>query len=139
MTQMQSAGDRVYIDEPYVSVRWDSGGGWVIAEWKAWATSSELRAAHETALLALVENRASKWLIDARAMRVVVKEDQRWLAEDFVPRMVAAGAHTSAVVLPKSGLASMNMEDVARNHPLTPVQRRVFATLDEAKAWLRTA
>jgi hypothetical protein len=80
---VSASSDKVYCDEPYVSIRWDSAGGWVIAEWKSWANSIEFRAACEQALLAVKDSHASRWLMDGRELRVIVEADQRWLAEDW--------------------------------------------------------
>jgi hypothetical protein len=136
---MTSLADRVYCDEAYVSIRWNSSGGWVIAEWKGWANSSELRAAYEQALLAVVDNRASKWLLDGRELRAVVEADQRWLADDWVPRMRGAGVRHTAIVRPKSEIATVGIERVQATHNLNSQQRRVFTTLEEAEEWLLKA
>jgi hypothetical protein len=133
---VSNSNDKVYCDEPYVAIRWDSVGGWVIAEWRSWANRDEFRAACEQALQAVRENHATKWLMDGRALRVVVEKDQRWLAEDWAPRMVRAGVRHSALVMPKSGLASLTVENVRAAHDLDLEQRQWFATLEEAKTWL---
>jgi hypothetical protein len=128
--------DKTYSDEAYVSVRWEKAGQWVVAEWKSWASSIEFRAACEKVLLAVEENHSSKWLIDSRNMRVVVERDQRWLIEDWAPRMDRAGIRRTAIVVPRSGLASLNIENVGEAHPLDSEHRQAFATLEEAKLWL---
>jgi heme-degrading monooxygenase HmoA len=56
----------VYLDTPYVSVHWESAGPWVFVEWKAWANSTEYRAAHGAILGAIRDHRAARVLIDAR-------------------------------------------------------------------------
>lgn len=114
----QPAG-KSYLDTPFVAVRWISGGPWVLVEWKAWANSSEYRAAHETVLVALRENRASRNLIDARDARVVSDEDQRWLIENWIPRAVAAGRCWTAVVVPKRALAGRFPRTLTSAHALT--------------------
>ncbi|MDQ6720326.1 MAG: hypothetical protein M3003_05965 [Candidatus Dormibacteraeota bacterium] len=137
-TETVPPGDKVYLDAAYVSVRWVSAGRWVQVEWKAWANSPEYRAAHETVLLALRENRASKNLIDAMAARVISDADQRWLIEDWIPRAIAAGRRWTAVVLPKSALGRTISENIdKRPHPdRTKVQ--YFQTVAEAAGWLAT-
>ena len=128
----------MYCDEPYIAIRWESEGPWVIVEWKAWATSQEHRAAYEKGLLAVTDNHATMWLVDARAMRAVVAEDQHWLATYFVPRLARAGIRKTALVRPKSEVAALASDNVVRDHPIDADQRRSFTTLDEAKAWLRS-
>ncbi|HEV2032965.1 MAG TPA: hypothetical protein VGU71_02005 [Candidatus Dormibacteraeota bacterium] len=128
--------DKSYLETPYVSVRWVVGGGWVLVEWKAWANSSEYKAAHEAVLLALRENHASKNLIDATQARVVSDEDQKWLIENWIPRASAAGRRFTAVVLPERPLARTISENIDKRprHSLAKVE--YFPTVEAAAAWL---
>ena len=119
-------GDRVYCDEPYVSVRWESVNRWVVAEWKGWANSAEFKAAHATAPEAIRENRATKWLVDSRDQRVVVEEDQRWLAQTWIPSIVRAGIRRTAIVLPRSAITRLNIE---KSQPGGAKRRRGRAVL----------
>jgi hypothetical protein len=129
--------DKTYLDTPYVSVRWISGGPWVLVEWKAWANSSEYRAAYETALLALRENHASRNLIDVKNSRVVSTEDQEWLIESWIPRATAAGRRWTAVVIPTRALVKTIAENIdKRRSNLTDVE--YFQSVEEAAAWLST-
>ena len=131
-------GDRTYLDTPYVSIRWVSDGGWVIVEWKEWANTTEYRAAHETMLMAIRENHASKNLIDATHARVVSGEDQKWLIDDWIPRAVAAGRRITAVVMPKSALGRTISENIDREASSGPSTVEYFDTAVEAAAWLST-
>jgi hypothetical protein len=131
-------GEKVYLDAPYVSVRWVSAGRWVQVEWKAWANSSEYRAAHETVLLAIRENRASKNLIDAMNARVISDADQRWLIEDWIPRAIAAGRRWTALVLPKSALGRTISENIDKLPRPNRTKVQYFQTVEEAAAWLST-
>ena len=96
--------NNVYLDTPYVSVHWEGPGPWVFVEWKAWANSTEYRAAHEAILGAIRDHRAARLLIDARHAKVISEEDQRWLDADWIPRAVTAGRRWTAVVMPSSAL-----------------------------------
>ena len=131
-------GDKGYLDAPHASIRWDCGGQWVIIEWKAWANSSEYRAAHETVLLALHENRASRNLIDATQARVVSDEDQKWLIENWIPRATAAGRRWTAVVMPKSALARTISENIDKRPRSSITKVEYFESVEEAAAWLST-
>jgi hypothetical protein len=130
--------DKTYLDTAYVSIRWISGGPWVLAEWKAWANSSEYRAAHETILTALRENHASRNLIDARYARVVSTDDQKWLIESWIPRAVAAGRRWTAVIMPRSPLARTISENIDKGTRLNLTEVEYFDTVEEAAAWLST-
>jgi hypothetical protein len=129
-------GDRLYLDKPYVSVRWESGGPWVLAEWKAWANSTEYRAAHEEILGVIREHHAPRFLIDARNARVVSEQDQEWINTNWIPRAVAAGRRWTAVVMPTSALVKTIVENIDRHPTSGTVGVRYFDTVDQARAWL---
>jgi hypothetical protein len=137
-TAPSPGGEQVYLDQPYASIRWVSRGPWVLAEWRAWANSTEYRAAHEIVLLALRENRASRNLIDATKSRVVSDDDQKWLVEDWIPRAEAAGRRYTAVVIPTSALARTISENIDKRPRSSRMKIEYFQTLEEAEAWLST-
>jgi hypothetical protein len=128
--------DKVYLETPYVTVRWAGEGRWVLVEWKAWANSSEYRAAHEAILLAIRENRASRNLIDALQGRVVTDDDQKWLIDNWIPRAGAAGRRWTAVVMPKSALGRTISENIDKRPRPNLTKVEYFQTVEEAEAWL---
>jgi hypothetical protein len=132
----RSASDSVYLDEPYISIRWESSGPWVVVEWKAWATSPQFRAAYEEIIVAVREKRTSKLLVDLRNTRVLVDDDQKWLVEDWGPRSVQAGVRMMAVVIPERPLAQLILENMDKRIPSSILQIGSFKTLEEAQAWL---
>ncbi|HEY8634276.1 MAG TPA: hypothetical protein VIO34_04875 [Candidatus Dormibacteraeota bacterium] len=132
-----STSNKVYLDTPYVSVRWDGVGNWMFVEWKAWANSTEYRAALETVLLALRESRATRNLIDATHAGVVADDDQVWLIENWIPRAAAAGRRWTAIVMPKSALGRTISENIGRREkPNARTEARYFETVEDAAAWL---
>ncbi len=134
----QTPPGKVYLETPYVLVRWDGLGQWVYVQWKAWATSDEYRAAQEVVILALRENHASRNLIDATDSRVVSGEDQKWLVENWIPRAVAAGRRWTAIVLPQSALGRTIQENID-SHPQSDRSKvEHFETVEDAAAWLST-
>jgi len=130
--------DKVYLEMPYVSVRWVAQGRWVQVEWRAWANSAEYRAAHETILAALRENHATRNLIDATHERVIAEADQRWLIENWIPRAMAAGRRHTAVVMPLRALGKTITENIDRGPRVNQTTVQYFGTFDEAAAWLST-
>jgi hypothetical protein len=138
MGEPDPIGDKVYADEPNVSIRWVSKGRWVHVLWKAWADSAEYRAAHETILLAIRENHASKNLIDATHARVVSEGDQKWLIDNWIPRAVAAGRRSTAVVMPKSALGRTISENIDKGTHSNLNRVEYFETAAAAAAWLST-
>ena len=128
----------VYLDAPHVLIRWDGDGPWVFVKWKAWANSTEYRAAQEMVIVALRENHASRNLIDSKDSKVVSGEDQKWLVENWMPRAVAAGRRWTAIVLPTSALGRTIAENIDL-YPKSPLSKvEYFETVEAATAWLST-
>ena len=65
------AGD-LYLNEPWVSIRWDDVHHCVHTEWKAFANSAEFRAALMRALDAIRDKGSIRYLSDTRKVKVVV-------------------------------------------------------------------
>jgi len=133
-----SKGSKVYLDTPYILVRWDGDRPWVYVKWKAWANSTEYRAAQEVILLALRENHASRNLIDSTDRRVVSEDDQKWLVENWMPRAAAAGRRWTAIVMPKSALGRTIAENIDNQGRSKRNTIEHFETVEAASAWLST-
>jgi hypothetical protein len=133
-----SAGGKIYLDTPYVLVRWDADGPWVYVKWKAWANSTEYKAAQEVIILALRENHASRNLIDSTDRRVVSDDDQKWLVENWMPRAAAAGRRWTAIVMPKSALGRTIAENIDNQGRSKRNMIEHFETIEAAAAWLST-
>jgi hypothetical protein len=133
-----SEGGKIYLDTPYVLVRWDADGPWVYVKWKAWANSTEYKAAQEVIILALRENHASRNLIDSTDRRVVSDDDQKWLVENWMPRAAAAGRRWTAIVMPKSALGRTIAENIDNQGRSKRNMIEHFETVEAAAAWLST-
>jgi hypothetical protein len=127
---------KVYLDAPYASIRWESQGRWVVAEWKASASSCDFRAAQEMTLRAIDENHASRFLADTRNAKLVLVEDERWMCEELMARFALTGLRWTAIVIPVNSLARLIATDVARKRRTGLVESREFETLAEAESWL---
>jgi hypothetical protein len=129
----------LYLDEPWVSIRWDGANNCVHTEWKAFANSAEFRAALMRALVAIKDRKSIGYLSDTRKVKVVVNADQEWANEVWIPLLAEAGVKRFALVTAASGLGKLNVEDVIRLVDNRRVLMRGFATVDEALIWLAGA
>jgi hypothetical protein len=134
---MNPADQDVYFNTPGVaSVRWDQGAKLVMVEWEGWADSTEFKELLDAEIRALQAHRGSRVLVDCRQQKVLNPADQERANREWLPRALAAGLKRFAVVLPKSGLAEMNIRDALGKVPDTELQVAYFATVEEGKAWL---
>jgi SpoIIAA-like len=132
-----SRGGALYLNRPGVGiVTWDPTCEAVHVEWQGWADSTELREVLEAGLGALTGHRGSRWLADCGDMKVVQQSDQEWIEQSWFPRVLGAGLRRMAIVIPKSGLARMNLEDILRRVPGTRLDVAYFATVEEASIWI---
>lgn len=129
--------DGVFFDRPGVAVlKWDPTSESVYVEWQGWADSTEFALLLEAGLRALREHHGSRWLADCRNMRTIKESDQEWIDRSWFPRALAAGLRRMAVLMPKSGLTKMNVEDILGRVPATKLAVAYFETIEEAKEWL---
>ena len=129
--------EMTYYSRPGVAVvKWDVASKAAHMEWQGWANSAEDREANDAIILALRANRGSKLLGDSRGVKVIRQADQEWSNQDWFPRVLAAGLTRMALVIPASGLAKLNVDQILSRVPGTELDTAYFATLDEARLWL---
>jgi hypothetical protein len=127
---------REYFNLPGVAiVKWDAASQAAHMEWQGWAAPAEFRAANDALVQAITDHHSSKVLGDSRQVKVMQQADQDWVNGDWFPRILAAGLTRMALVLPKSGLAKMNIDDMV-GRVADQLDVAYFETLDDARTWL---
>ena len=91
------------------------------------------------ALDAIRDKRAVAYLSDTRKVKVVVKEDQAWANDVWIPLLVDAGVKRFALVTAASGLGKLTVEDVIHMVDNRGLLMRGFDTVDKARVWLAGA
>jgi len=128
-----------YVDKPYLSIRWDSVHQHVHSEWRAFANSAELRAALLSGIQAIRDHRAVAYVSDARKIRVIVRDDQLWIKEKWMPLAVSAGLKRIAFVTAPTGLGKLTVEDVSGLVNHGALQSRTFDSMTAARSWVAEA
>ncbi|MGZ3387121.1 MAG: hypothetical protein ACXVAT_19105 [Isosphaeraceae bacterium] len=131
--------DQVYVDEPWLLMRWDSDGQYVESEWRAFASSAELRTSLLKGIQAIKDHRAVAYLTDTRKVKVIVEEDQKWIRETWLPLAIEAGLKRIAVVTAPSGLGKLTVEDVVGLVDHLGLVSRNFESVEEARKWISKA
>jgi hypothetical protein len=135
-TPMTTPSGDVYVDKPWLFMRWDSDHRWVFSEWKGFATSAELRAGMMKIVDAIRDRNAASFVSDNRRLEVVANEDQLWIRDTWTPLAVAAGLKRIAVVLASRGLGKFASEAVLSQIGKTAFVTHTFATVSEAMEWV---
>ena len=131
-----ASAKKVYFDLPGVAVvKWDAPSQAAHMEWQGWARPAEFQAANDALVEAIKDHHGSRVLGDSRLMKVIQKSDQDWVNGDWFPRILAAGLTRMALVLPASGLAKMNIDELV-SRVADRLDVAYFATLAEARDWL---
>lgn len=129
------SGD-VYLDEPWVSIRWDTAHRYVRTEWKGFATSVEFREALSRALMAITQRKALACLIDFRNVKFIANADMDWVNDSWIPLVVQAGLRRFALVRTAGGLRRLVVDGLMRRCEDQDLLIRGFDSLDEATNWL---
>ena len=108
----------------------------VHSEWRAFANSAELRAALLTGIQAIRDHKATAYVSDARKFRVIVRDDQEWIKEKWMPLAVSAGLKRIAFVTAPTGLGKLTIEDVSGLVNHGALQSRTFYSMTEARQWV---
>ena len=130
-----SADDEIYLDEPYLSIRWRSVPRMLYAEWKGFATSAEFRAALLKGLQAIRERHVLAYVSDARKAKVMLTEDEVWANDVWLPQAVAAGLRRMAMVTAESGLSKVIIEDTSKKFDQRGLEMRSFKSVAAATTW----
>ncbi|HSP09843.1 MAG TPA: hypothetical protein VLU92_09645 [Candidatus Dormibacteraeota bacterium] len=125
-----------YVDEPYLSIRWDRAHKHVLSEWRAFANSAELRAGLLQGVKAIRDHGAAAYVSDARKVKVIVHEDQDWIRNSWLPLAMEAGLRKLAFVTAPTGLGKLTIEDVSGLVDERGLQSRTFDSLAAARHWI---
>jgi len=131
-----SPGDDVFVDKPWLFMRWDHEHGGIFAEWKAFATSEEFRGALTKVIEVIRDRRAVCFINDTRKLELITDEDQRWILETWTPLAVAAGLKRIAIVIAHTGLSKMAVETMFKEQASARVESRTFDSLPDAMQWV---
>jgi hypothetical protein len=132
-----SRGDGVFFSSPGVAfLKWDPMAGAVHIEWQGRTDSIEFAQVLEAGLGALKQYHGTRWLADCRRMKTIAQSDQDWVDRSWFPRMLAAGLRRMAVLMPRSSLARVNVEDILDKVSGTKLEVAYFASIEEARQWL---
>jgi hypothetical protein len=136
---MSESQDDVYVDEPWLLMRWDAQNSCVHSVWKGFANSAEFRAALMKGLQAVRDRHATGYVSDARMIKVIVHDDQQWANETVIPAMAAAGLKRMAVVTANTGLGKITVEEIVKMVDNKPLLMRTFNSVPPALKWISEA
>jgi hypothetical protein len=96
----------------------------------------ENRDSSDKSIELVKEKGVSKLLIDIRKMTPFSKEMQGWYIEDWLPRAVAAGVKSEAIVVPTSALSRLAVN--ATMNKVNTLEFVYFDSVEAAQDWLNS-
>ena len=126
----------IYLDKPWLVIRWDADDRCVHAEFKAFATSAEFRSGCQTIIAAIEDRKAVSLISDNRRLEGVTGEDQLWLRDTWFPLAVATGLTRIATVLSPRGLGRIASEEIIRTAGTDKLIIRTFDSMPKAITWV---
>jgi hypothetical protein len=126
----------VYVDEPWLTIRWDRQHKCVYAEWNGFCNSTQFRDGTLKILGTIRDTRAAWLLSDNRKLEGVVDQDQLWLRDTWVPMAAAAGLRRIAVLVARQGLGKIASQEIIGRFGQTAFVTRMFDSVEEAFEWV---
>ncbi len=125
------------ISTPFVTTSYNSELNAVTATWHGYADASEAKAGFESIYQLVQYYEAAYVLADLREHEGGCAAITDWLDEEYMPKMIAAGYRACANIVPEEFMAYVSLNDF-QDKQAGVVPLRVFATIEEAQAWLAT-
>ena len=132
----QAESRNVYLDKPWLSIRWDEDHRCIHAVWTGRPDSVKFRSGTVKILQAIRDRHAASLLSDNRNLEMIANQDQVWINESWVPMAVASGLRRIAVVLAPQGSVKTASEGIIRRFEDNVFETRTFDSVDEAMAWV---
>ncbi len=108
-------------------------------EWLNYPNSQEFRDGMDAMLAALLKHNTMKLLVADGKMGAVSDEDQKWVAEEWTPKSLKAGAIKTAIVLSSdifNQLSTESMVEQSNSNNATTSNTSYFPSEKEALEWL---
>jgi hypothetical protein len=128
----------VYFDKRWVTIRWDEFSRAVWVEGKAYAEGEELRQSSQAIYELFTQHRCSRYLADNRYLAPISQADQRWINEEWFPRMISAGLRYMAVVTARASVTRLSIRQIFSKINGMPLVTANFDDIEEARRWLRS-
>jgi hypothetical protein len=125
--------------EPLIyNIYLEPGTDYVTMQWNGYANSGQFREGTELMLNELIHHKVTKVLGDVKEMVLINSDDQQWLVDYFIPRAIAYGFRTIAMVRPVHYFNKVAIESVAYKVNQDQLTIQFFNDVDSAKAWLNS-
>jgi hypothetical protein len=132
----------IYLNHPNFLLEWIPDGKWLKLEHRGFIGGEEYRSAMEKALEVVIARGATRMLWDLYKMKVLAAEDQAWLENNWVKRLLSrSNVRYCAVIVPESTIAQLtikSLNDRTVQVLENELARVYFSSPEDAERWLRS-
>ena len=124
-------------NDELVRIEVDHAQNTVISTWTGYVPSDDYREALWQVLDQIKLNHLGLWLCDTRAMGAILRSDEKWSVETFVPELMKYGLRRVAVVQSLDYFNRTTTERMASaTREVAPFKVEFFPSPEEARHWL---
>ncbi|MCX6292290.1 MAG: hypothetical protein NT126_11080 [Bacteroidetes bacterium] len=76
-------------------------------------------------------------LADARDMKIIASDDQKWIVDDWYPRALNAGFSHEALVVSANTFNELTIKKIVTEYDDHKIKTGYFTTVEEAVEWIR--
>ena len=110
----------------------------VQTKWKGIYVSGEPFRKILDALIALMKLKKSSVIIaDARDMKIISGDDQKWIVNDWYPRALAAGFWYEALIVTLNTFNELTVKKIVRSYDEQKLKTEYFVTPEDAYEWVK--
>lgn len=124
------------LGEVYFTSVFDDENGWIYNEWKGDLTVDEVIEACKVSLEFIEKEKPELVLNDNSRLTGSWDEANEWIAQNWMPRALAAGLKKFAHVISPDVFGALSAEELVTK--VSGFEMRIFENEEEAKAWLRS-
>ena len=124
--------------KPYIKVAWNEKEGILINHFKGFATHDEIVQIGTRIIEAVVIEKATKILYDARGLEILDDNSREYIIRDFARQVGDSGVLYAATVLPEDVFARSTMGQIEESLRYLNDVNRYFPSVVKALEWLRS-
>jgi hypothetical protein len=83
----------------------------------------------------LEEFNAELIIADARQLKIITFEDQKWIIDDWYPRAVKAGFRTEALIVTPESYSEQSIKKIVKSYDTSLVTTWYFTSYDQVEEW----
>lgn len=127
----------MYYESDFATVEWNDDVKVAVLTWKKFASNDNFKTPCEKALELATSKKATKWYSDTTDLGVLKEEDTAWFMETIVGGMLKSGINKQALIVPKSVISKMGLQDAGKQAEDIGLETKFFSSPDEALQWLK--